>query len=155
MENDKLAERRKGAFTQCWEAMKSEIDVSILGCFISKESYTLHTLQDIITSQHNKVLDRLLLFISKSHTQLLSAAASRPSDGVQVKFQPPRLEVSSGVLISGVNMSDHDTLFEELHAKLLATITPHVVLLKARRCNSGEGGGREGREKGGRGKGGG
>ena len=50
---------------------------------------------------------------------------------------PPRLEVSSAVLVAGVNMPDHDVLFERLRSKIHAEASPYLVSLRAKDCNSG------------------
>ena len=41
-------------------------------------------------------------------------------------------------LVAGVNMPDHDVLFEQLRTIIrMDGISPHVVLLKSKDCNSG------------------
>lgn len=51
---------------------------------------------------------------------------------------PPRLEVPTVALVAGVNMPDHDILFEQLRTIIrMDGISPHVVLLKSKDCNSG------------------
>ena len=41
-------------------------------------------------------------------------------------------------LVAGVNMPDHDVLFEQLRTSIrMDGISPHVVLLKSKDCNSG------------------
>lgn len=51
---------------------------------------------------------------------------------------PPRLEVPTVALVAGVNMPDHDVLFEQLRTSIrMDGISPHVVLLKSKDCNSG------------------
>ena len=95
-------------------------------------------MQAITVSQHEKVLDALLHFISLSHKKLQSLherVVSADQDGLRVF--PPLPEVHTAVLIAGVNMPDHAVLFERLSEKIHAHAYPYLVSLKAKDCNSG------------------
>ena len=100
-------------------------------------------LQTILSDQHGKVIDDLLHFISKSQKHLedlysrCKAAKRQELLLHQKKLLPPRLEISTAVLLAGVNMPDHDVLLKHLQAKIRDQISPYVVLLKSRDCNSG------------------
>ena len=45
--------------------------------------------------------------------------------------------VSSFLGASGVNMPDHDVLFAQLRERVHEKISPHVVVLSSRDCNTG------------------
>ena len=61
-----------------------------------------------------------------------------PDGGDGGPLLPPRLEVPTVALVAGVNMPDHDVLFEQLRTIIrMDGISPHVVLLKSKDCNSG------------------
>lgn len=98
--------------------------------------------QEITSSQHDKVFGDLLRFILSSH-QKLQSLHTILSENVGTPFTrrklPPRLEVSTAVLITGVNMPDHAVLFERLEKQIHDNCSPFVVLLRARDCNSGRG----------------
>ena len=47
--------------------------------------------------------------------------------------------MSTAVLLTGVNMPDHDELFACLEEKFHQDCSPYVVLLKAKDCNAGIG----------------
>ena len=67
---------------------------------------------------------------------LINAGGSSGADGSTLL--PPRLEVPTVALVAGVNMPDHDVLFEQLRTIIrMDGISPHVVLLKSKDCNSG------------------
>ena len=93
-----------------------------------------------MSRQHDKVFEDILKFISKAGHQLNKLVQDPDSgspDVANVKL-PPRLEVPTVSLVAGVNMPDHDVLFEQLRTSIrMAGISPHVVLLKSKNCNSG------------------
>lgn len=96
-------------------------------------------MQTITASQHDKVLDNLLHFISLSHKKLQSLHAKVTSvDQDGRGLFPPLPEVYTGVLIAGVNVPDHAVLFERLTEKIHANASPYLVSLKAKDCNSGK-----------------
>lgn len=101
-------------------------------------------MQDIISSQHDKVFDDLVNFIASSQKKLQGLHSTVTLS--ERKLLPPRLEVSSAVLIAGVNMPDHAVLYQHLEEKIREETSPFVVLLRAKNCNSGNmglrGGGR-------------
>lgn len=77
----------------------------------------------------------LLAFISASNKQLQSLhEGSLSKEG----FRPPRLEIPTAALVAGVNMPDHDVLFEQLRVMVRNSISPHVVLLRSSGCATGE-----------------
>lgn len=68
----------------------------------------------------------------------ISGGGSAAGAGDAVFLLPPRLEVPTVALVAGVNMPDHDVLFEQLRTIIrMDGISPHVVLLKSKDCNSG------------------
>ena len=81
----------------------------------------------------------LLHFILLSHKKLHNLNSTALEDGQTApsKRLPPRLEVSTAVLITGINMPDHAVLFEHLEEKINEHSSPYVVLLRASDCNSG------------------
>ena len=103
--------------------------------FFSKKHCSHYYTQVVITKQHGKVFTDLLAFISSSNKQLQSLHQSSLS---KEKFRPPRLEIPTAVLIAGVNMPDHDVLFEQLRVMIRNGISPHVVLLKSSDCATGK-----------------
>lgn len=92
-----------------------------------------------MSSQHDKVFTDLLHFILLSHKKLHNLNSTALEDGQTspCKRLPPRLEVSTAVLITGINMPDHAVLFEHFEEKINEHSSPYVVLLKASDCNSG------------------
>lgn len=134
LEGSKQTEKRKQIFTACWEVLEKEIHVNHF-MLVSHPKYaisiSLCCLQKIISSQHDKVFDELLQFITQSHKKLqnLHPTANRASH--------IRAELSTAVLVAGVNMPDHVALFQDLVEKLCQQTSPYVVLLRARDCNSG------------------
>jgi len=87
----------------------------------------------ILNSQHDAVFHRILGYMSLSKTKLNTLR----SDSISVTtFRPPRLEIPTAVLIAGVNMPDHDVLFQRLKVMVRGTITQHVVCLKSTSCTS-------------------
>ena len=104
----------------------------------------MYCLQALTSRQHDKVFEDILSFISKSSQQLerLTPLSSSHSTTSQQQQQdpklPPRLEVPTVALVAGVNMPDHDVLFNQLRTCIrMEGISPHVVLLKSKDCNSG------------------
>ena len=114
------------------------------------------SLKALTSRQHDKVFQDILKFISRASKQLdklnqLTTAVSKPlppppsgawqstgDTGADTKLLPPRLEVPTVALVAGVNMPDHDVLFEQLRTSIrMDGISPHVVLLKSKDCNSG------------------
>ena len=108
-------------------------------CLWDGKLYTLffccsHCIQVVTTKQHDIVFTDLLAFVSSSNKQLESLHQSSLS---KEEFRPPRLEIPTAVLIAGVNMPDHDVLFEQLRVMIRNDISPHVVLLKSSNCTTG------------------
>ena len=95
----------------------------------------MQSLQVVITRQHDKVFASLLGFISISASQLDKLHLASISTET---FRPPRLEIPTAVLVAGVNMPDHDVLFEQLRVMIRDVVSPHVVLLKSTSCSTGE-----------------
>ena len=99
--------------------------------------------QGIISGHHEKLIKDVLLFISKSveqmdklHPSPGSATHSEvPIQGSQLP-QPPQ-ELFTAVLLSGVNIQDHQLLLEQLLVEIREKSSPYVVVLRARECNSG------------------
>lgn len=118
-EENKHTLKREQVFAECWEAVERQIN-------------------DIISSQHEKVFNDLVHFIHQSHKTLATLHATYDKKpGKEGKSLPPRLEVSTAVLLTGVNMPDHDELFACLEEKFHQDCSPYVVLLKAKDCNAG------------------
>ena len=106
----------------------------------------MYCIQTLTSRQHDKVFEDILAFISKSSKQLerlspLSSSQASTSQRQQLQDSklPPRLEVPTVALVAGVNMPDHDVLFNQLRTCIrMEGISPHVVLLKSKDCNSGK-----------------
>ena len=111
--------------------------------FLLHINFVLPLSQALTSRQHDRVFQDILKFISKSSKQLeklsqlsapSQASLSRPDSKL-----PPRLEVPTVALVAGVNMPDHDVLFDQLRTCIrMDGISPHVVLLKSKDCNSGK-----------------
>ncbi len=93
----------------------------------------VYLLQTIISKQHDVVYGNLIKFISSSHKKLQSIYYSAKKS----KNQPLMLGIPTAVLLAGVNMPDHDVLFERLKKTIHKSPTPYVVQLNASDCSSG------------------
>ena len=47
------------------------------------------------------------------------------------------VELFTAAVVAGVNLSDHQQLFQQLTEEVKARMTPHLAVLRARVCNSG------------------
>jgi hypothetical protein len=140
MEEAQHVQEREQGLAKCWEAVEKEINVSLASVHHGQTFEQFATLQEVTSSQHDKVFGDLLKFISLSHKKLHTLQIMHvESSGTPLARRklPPRLEVSTAVLITGVNMPDHAVLYERLERQIHQHCTPYVVLLRARDCNSG------------------
>ena len=86
----------------------------------------------MLSRQHDQISADLMVFIAASAKKL---AALRLPD----LRLPPRLEVPTAVLLAGVNMPDHDVLFQQLQRRVSSSsqLGAHVVSLRSKDCNTG------------------
>ena len=68
-----------------------------------------------MSSHHNQLLNDVVKFICSASKSL--SFISHTEDSSTVSSQP-RLEIPTAVVVAGVNMPDHDILFEQLKKKL-------------------------------------
>ena len=93
--------------------------------YFSEEQFRDSTVIRVLIATDSTVIQSLVI-----------AGGSSGADGSTLL--PPRLEVPTVALVAGVNMPDHDVLFEQLRTIIrMDGISPHVVLLKSKDCNSG------------------
>eukprot|EP00048_Salpingoeca_helianthica_P013352 m.199846 g.199846 ORF g.199846 m.199846 type:complete len:916 (+) comp15494_c0_seq1:3287-6034(+) len=101
-----LPRLRRATFTDEWQRLSAK-------------------LQHLQTQQHASVFADVVSFVQRC----LPGHAPTP----QLNDQG---EVPAATLLTGVNLPDHEQMFELLAEHLRANLTPHVVSLRARECSS-------------------
>jgi len=91
-------------------------------CF--KECWTTMSerIEGIQVATNQKVFDDLVLFIKSSYTSKDSNLVGRA--------------IPTAALLTGVNMPDHDLIFQQITSNIEKDVSPHIALLHSKDCSS-------------------
>lgn len=67
---------------------------------------------------------------------MFSIVLSSLVDFVEGNYKAPITEIPSAVLLTGINMPDHEAQFKTLGRKITDDVTPHVVYLHSQHCSN-------------------
>ncbi|XP_065056849.1 origin recognition complex subunit 3-like [Rhopilema esculentum] len=79
-------------------------------------------IESIQVATNKKVFDDLLTYIKESYSE----------ENANYQWR----ELPTAALLTGVNMPDHDIIFQQITSSILNDITPHVVLLHSKNCSN-------------------
>eukprot|EP00047_Mylnosiga_fluctuans_P018601 m.72881 g.72881 ORF g.72881 m.72881 type:complete len:840 (+) comp7697_c0_seq3:2-2521(+) len=106
-EPDSFVELRRGVYESEWTRMQASIE-SIQG------------------SQHGSVFDELVAFVTRFRAS---------EEQLQRQCSAPLIEVPTALVLTGVNLPDHENAFQLLQTHLRTRLSPFVALLRSRECS--------------------
>eukprot|EP00049_Salpingoeca_infusionum_P006213 m.103240 g.103240 ORF g.103240 m.103240 type:complete len:868 (-) comp13231_c0_seq9:1206-3809(-) len=92
----------------------------------------------LVTDKLNSILKETNQAVFRDITDFIAQVTSGPTSAIQ-RIRSPVKEVPVAVLMSGINVPDHDSLFDAFVQHVKNNASPHVALLKSRNCTGMQG----------------
>ncbi|KAK8728474.1 hypothetical protein OTU49_008966 [Cherax quadricarinatus] len=114
-------------WTECDEDTRDRSYKNYVKCW----QMVTNILHDLQSSVHAKVFEDLVHFIKNARKNCSIKASENHIESMQGQNDIP-----TACLVTGVNMPDHEAIFESLVRLLADGVTPHIAQLHSRDCNT-------------------